>query len=79
MLPPHFRDKLLKACGVSGGFNLVDLLKPDPRRVRRNLSAIINFHKFREERLAVFTQFTERGVSVALAKNAAGLTHNTTI
>ena len=62
------RDKLLKACGIASGFTLRDLTKPDPRRVRRNLSAIINFHKFREERLAVFAQFTERGVSAEVTR-----------
>jgi hypothetical protein len=39
------------------------MVKPDVRRVRRNLSAIINFHKFREERLQNYSAFSERGVS----------------
>lgn len=58
-----YRDKLLMACGVQEGFNVRDLIKPDPKRTRRNLSAIINFHKFREERLAVYAQFSDKGVS----------------
>jgi hypothetical protein len=35
------RDKLLMAAGVGQGFSVMDMVKPDPRRVRRNLSAII--------------------------------------
>eukprot|EP01138_Halocafeteria_seosinensis_P014875 gb/GECG01015185.1/.p1 GENE.gb/GECG01015185.1/~~gb/GECG01015185.1/.p1 ORF type:complete len:485 (+),score=97.67 gb/GECG01015185.1/:1-1455(+) len=54
-------NKLLTACGVKEGFHIRDLIKPDPKRTRRNLSAIINFHKFREERLAVYAQFSEKG------------------
>lgn len=37
----HRRDKLLVAAGVSAGFCVRDLVKPDARRTRRNLSAII--------------------------------------
>ena len=33
------------------GFTLRDLIKPDAARLRRNLSAIINFQKFREEKI----------------------------
>lgn len=36
-----------------------DLYKPDPTRTRRNLSAIINFAKFREEKLVPYTQLQE--------------------
>jgi len=31
----------LVAAGVGQGFAVMDMVKPDPRRVRRNLSAII--------------------------------------
>ncbi|KAJ8608550.1 hypothetical protein MRB53_039604 [Persea americana] len=37
---------------------LQDIIKPDAKRVRRILSAIINFAKFREERLEVYEKFT---------------------
>lgn len=33
-----------------------DLYKPDPVRLRRNLSAIINFAKYREEKLVPYTE-----------------------
>lgn len=36
-----------------------DLCKPDPARLRRNLSAIINFAKFREEKLVPYTELQE--------------------
>lgn len=34
---------------------LQDIYKPDPARLRRHLSGIINFAKFREERLGQYT------------------------
>ena len=39
-----------------------DLIKPDPKRLVRNLSAIINFAKYREERVGVYTELTRRTV-----------------
>jgi hypothetical protein len=33
-----------------------DLLAPEPKRVRRHLSAVINFAKFREERLVMYAE-----------------------
>ena len=36
-----------------------DICKPDPGRLRRNLSAIINFAKFREEKLAPYVEAQE--------------------
>ncbi|ORY79910.1 Nuf2 family-domain-containing protein [Protomyces lactucae-debilis] len=41
-------------------FALQDLIKPEPKRVLQNLSAIINFAKFREERLGVYEQYTAK-------------------
>ena len=38
---------------------LQDLHKPDATRLRRNLSGIINFAKFREEKLAPYTDMQE--------------------
>ncbi|RLN90561.1 hypothetical protein BBJ28_00022316 [Nothophytophthora sp. Chile5] len=52
-------QRLLAACGVDD-FGLQDLLAPSPKRVRRQLSALINFAKFREERLAAFSELTGR-------------------
>jgi kinetochore protein Nuf2 len=51
-------------------FSIRDLIKPDAQRVKRILSAIINFAKFREEQLPVFDKHTERSVSTThSAKN----------
>ena len=36
-----------------------DICKPDSARLRRNLSAVINFAKFREEKLGPFTEMQE--------------------
>ncbi|KAA0168256.1 hypothetical protein FNF28_02551 [Cafeteria roenbergensis] len=64
-------DKLLVAAGVSAGFCVRDLVKPDARRTRRNLSAIINFHKFRDERLAVFEKMTVETERLMAARDEA--------
>ena len=49
---------LLTASGIKD-FSMRDLYKPDPLRLRRNLSAIINFAKFREEKLIAYTELQE--------------------
>lgn len=43
-------SKLLRASGVRD-FSMRDLTKPDPVRLRKFLSAVINFAKYREEKL----------------------------
>ncbi|GBG26516.1 Kinetochore protein nuf2 [Hondaea fermentalgiana] len=53
----RYVQKLLGAAGVRD-VTLLDLTKPDPRRFRRNLSAVINFAKFREERLMECEELT---------------------
>lgn len=40
-------------------FAAQDLYKPDSNRLRRNLSGIINFAKFREEKLVPYTDMQE--------------------
>ncbi|KAK9816471.1 hypothetical protein WJX72_000700 [[Myrmecia] bisecta] len=50
--------KLMAAAGVKD-FTMQDLYKPDAQRLRRNLSAIINFAKFREEKLVPYTEMQE--------------------
>ena len=39
-------------------FSMKDLMRPEPLRVRRILSATINFAKFREEHLNEFEKHT---------------------
>ena len=41
-----------------------DVCKPDSTRLRRNLSALINFAKFREEKLAVYVEMQERTIGL---------------
>lgn len=47
-------------------FSLRDLIKPEPAHVRRILSAVINFAKFREERMIVFEHYTAKSVGVSV-------------
>jgi len=48
-----------------------DICKPDSARLRRNLSAVINFAKFREEKLGPFTEMQE--AAEALLEESAAL------
>lgn len=41
---------MLHTCGVDD-FTLMDLMRPEPQRIRRILSAVINYARFREEHL----------------------------
>lgn len=43
-------NSLLQTCGVHD-FRLMDLVRPEPQRIRRILSAVINYARFREEHL----------------------------
>ncbi|KAJ0410990.1 hypothetical protein ATCC90586_007144 [Pythium insidiosum] len=51
-------SKLMQACGIYD-FSMKDVLTPNPKRVRRQLSALINFAKFRDERVAAFAELTK--------------------
>jgi len=53
-------NKLLVASGVHEGCCLRDATKPDPMRVKRNVSAIINFQKFREEKIEAWATHGQR-------------------
>ncbi|TPX33898.1 hypothetical protein SmJEL517_g03319 [Synchytrium microbalum] len=57
-----FYRQLLKLMAKVGyeDFSLRDLQKPEPGHVRRICSAIINFAKFREERMSVFEACTQK-------------------
>jgi hypothetical protein len=41
-----------------------DICKPESMRLRRNLSAVINFAKFREEKLVPYTEMQEQTISL---------------
>ncbi|KAG6958846.1 hypothetical protein JG687_00009137 [Phytophthora cactorum] len=62
-------QRLLAACGVDD-FGLRDILHPTPKRVRRQLSALINFSKFRTERLAAFSGITSQTDELLTQKKA---------
>ena len=66
--------ELMETCGVPD-FGLRDMMKPEYARTRRNLSALINFAKFREEKLA---QWEEEMADVieADARHEAALKRN---
>jgi kinetochore protein Nuf2 len=51
--------KLMRASGVRD-FSMKDLHKPDVVRLKKHLSAIINFAKFREEKLLAYTELQEK-------------------
>lgn len=50
--------KLLRTCGIYD-FSLKDLQAPTPKRLRWQLSAIINLAKFREDQLLVYADLNE--------------------
>lgn len=62
--------RLITASGVRD-FSLRDLHKPEAPRLKRNLSAIINFAKFREEKLAAYTELQEEFEGLVSTKDAA--------
>lgn len=61
-------SKLVMEVGVVD-FSIRDLIKPEPGRMRRILSGIINFAKFREERLAVFEDCTAKSAEYVEKKH----------
>ncbi|KAL7678971.1 putative kinetochore protein Nuf2 [Plasmopara halstedii] len=62
-------QRLLAASGVDD-FGLRDVLHPTPKRVRRQLSALINFGKFRDERLVAFSATTSQTDELLAQKKA---------
>lgn len=50
--------KLMETCGYYD-FSWRDLHIPDPKRLRLQLSAILNLAKFREEQLKVYAELSE--------------------
>ena len=52
-------SKLMTICGNSDGFGFKDLQHPTPKRLKKQLSAIINFLKFKEDMGCLIDQGTE--------------------
>jgi kinetochore protein Nuf2 len=61
---PHINNfrmcqKLMETCGIQdGNFSLNDCMAPSAKRFRKQLSGIINFAKFREERKQLLAELT---------------------
>ena len=53
--------KMMMACGVLD-FSIVDLVDPEGKRFRKQLSALINFTRFRNERMGAFSEVNEETV-----------------
>jgi len=51
--------KMMKICGVVD-FTIRDLSNPEAKRVRKHLSAVINFARFRDERLSLYSDLTTK-------------------
>lgn len=52
-------QRLMETCGIRD-FTIKDFIDPAAKRLRKHLSGIINFAKFREERLVLFTDLTNQ-------------------
>lgn len=55
--------RLMHASGVHD-FSLKDIQKPEYKRVVKIFSAVINFAKFREEKVGAYEEFVEKTVRV---------------
>ena len=62
--------KLMKNVGVND-FSMRDMIKPEYARTRRNISAIINFAKFRESMLEKHEEMLEKAAEQEAAYEAA--------
>lgn len=56
---------------TSAVLHLQDVQKPEPLRLRRNLSAIINFCKFRDEKVYAFEELNQRLAALSHDAEAA--------
>jgi kinetochore protein Nuf2 len=53
--------RLMAASGLHD-FSLKDIQKPEYKRLLRIFSAVINFAKFREEKVVAYDEFVQRTV-----------------
>ena len=63
-------QKMMEVCGIYD-FTMKDLMAPTAKRLRRHLSGILNFAKFREERFALLGELNGHRESVLTAYNAS--------
>ncbi|KAJ1962598.1 kinetochore-associated Ndc80 complex subunit nuf2, partial [Dimargaris xerosporica] len=56
--------RLMREVGIDD-FSLRDILKPEPGRVRKIISAVINFAKFREEQMVIYDKYVNQADELA--------------
>lgn len=54
----------MQVVGISD-FNLGDIVRPEPQRLRMILSGIINYMKFREDQIKILVKMDEDVVSIS--------------
>jgi kinetochore protein Nuf2 len=55
----------MQVVGISD-FNLGDIIRPEPQRLRMILSGIINYMKFREDQIKILIKMDKDVVSISL-------------
>ncbi|KAI9019812.1 Nuf2 family-domain-containing protein [Hyaloraphidium curvatum] len=70
----QLRSKLMSKVGVEN-FSIRDLIRPEAPQLRRVLSAVINFAKFREERMSVYEQCTQKADELEEQRHALEMKH----
>ena len=63
----HACKTLMTTAGVND-FTIMDLIKPEYKKLRRNISAVINLAKYREEKLPAYIEFTQETERLAAQK-----------
>ncbi len=51
-------------------FNLGDIIRPEPQRLRKILSGIINYMKFREDQIKILSKLDQEVVSTSFKKQS---------
>ncbi|KAJ8098365.1 Nuf2 family-domain-containing protein [Lipomyces tetrasporus] len=64
------RASLMRICGVDD-LSMADFMRPEPQRLRRLLSAVVNFARFREEHMGVCEDLIQRSEETSLATERA--------
>ncbi|KAK9458663.1 Nuf2 family-domain-containing protein [Lipomyces oligophaga] len=65
-------SKLMKVCGIDD-FSMADILRPEPQRTRRLLSAVVNFARFREAHSNVTDELMAKSEALSVAAEEAYL------
>lgn len=68
-------QKMMEVCGIYD-FTLKDLMEPNPKRLRKQLSGIINFAKFREERFLLLSDLSNQRETIMNRFNKAQSKNN---